>query len=190
MVQDEGDRKPGSVPPQLQAAMIIHLGQALPTASSDRTRRLQASNLSPTSSHHASAAGRKWERLPIWSCSEWGLPSPGVTIGTGALLPHRFTLTKHGARWSSVPCMGLAVCFLWHFPWGRPHWTLSSTLLCGARTFLPSPGSEERSSGLLRPKMTGVVQHSVCIRISFSKAVGLIASALNTLRSLLWVGRP
>ena len=40
MVQDEGDRKPGSVPPILQAAMIIHLGQALPTASSDRTRRL------------------------------------------------------------------------------------------------------------------------------------------------------
>jgi len=26
--------------------------------------------------------------------------------------------------------------FLWHFPWGRPHWVLPSTLPCGARTFL------------------------------------------------------
>ena len=116
MFQDKGDHKPGSVPPELQAAMTIHLGQALPPASSDRTRRLQASNLSPTSSHQASAAGGGWDCLSIWSCSEWGLPSPGVTIGTGALLPHRFTLTKHPARRSPVPCMDLAVCFLWHFP--------------------------------------------------------------------------
>ena len=39
-IQEEGGRKPGSVPPKHRAAMIIHLGQALPTASSDRTRRL------------------------------------------------------------------------------------------------------------------------------------------------------
>ena len=116
MFQDKGDHKPGSVPPEHPVAMIIHLGQALPPASSDRTRRLQASNLSPTSSHQASAAGGRWDCLSIWSCSEWGLPSPGVTIGTGALLPHRFTLTRHRTRRSSVPCMDLAVCFLWHFP--------------------------------------------------------------------------
>jgi len=28
------------------------------------------------------------------------------------------------------------VYFLWHFPWGHPHWVLPSTLPCGARTFL------------------------------------------------------
>ena len=50
--------------PNFRTAMIIHLGQALPTASSDRTRRLQASNLPPTSSHHASAAGRKMGTPP------------------------------------------------------------------------------------------------------------------------------
>ena len=44
--------------PNFRAAMIIHLGQTLPTASSDRTRRLQASNLSPTSSHHASGRSK------------------------------------------------------------------------------------------------------------------------------------
>lgn len=26
--------------------------------------------------------------------------------------------------------------FLWHFPWGRPHWVLPSVLPYGARTFL------------------------------------------------------
>src|SRR5699024_437361 len=29
-----------------------------------------------------------------------------------------------------------AVCFLLHFPAGRPGWLLATTLLCGARTFL------------------------------------------------------
>ena len=73
--------------------MIIPLGRPLPTASSDRTRRLQASNLSPTSTHPA-WVNRRRERLPIWSCTGWGLPNPDVATGIGALLPHRFTLTK------------------------------------------------------------------------------------------------
>ena len=34
---------------------------------------------------------------------------------------------------------GPAVYSLWHFPSGFPDWTLSSTLPCGARTFLPGP---------------------------------------------------
>lgn len=32
---------------------------------------------------------------------------------------------------------GAAVCFLWHFPRGRPHQPLAGILPCGARTFLP-----------------------------------------------------
>jgi len=65
---------------------------------------------------------------PIWSCSRWGLPSNPVTRITGELLPHLFTLTerKPARRFS----------FLWHFPWGRPHWVLPSTVPDGARTFL------------------------------------------------------
>lgn len=31
---------------------------------------------------------------------------------------------------------GAAVCFLWHFPRGRPHQPLAGILPCGARTFL------------------------------------------------------
>jgi len=30
-------------------------------------------------------------------------------------------------------------CFLWHFPAGRPGWSLATTLPCGARTFLGAP---------------------------------------------------
>ncbi len=69
--QDEADRKPGSVPPQQQAAMIIPLGHTLPYASSDRTRRPRAS----CSYHLVVRGGAKWECLSIWSCSGWGLPS-------------------------------------------------------------------------------------------------------------------
>ncbi len=38
---------------------------------------------------------------------------------------------------SPLPRLVGAVCFLWHFPEGHPWWTLSTTLPCGARTFLP-----------------------------------------------------
>jgi len=56
--------------------------------------------------------------------------APDVTTETGELLPHRFTLT---------PPMGVAVCFLLRFPARHRDWMLSSTLPCGARTFLRSP---------------------------------------------------
>jgi len=43
--------------------------------------------------------------------------------------------------------MRWAVCFLWHFPWGRPHFALRSTLPCGVRTFLPDPVRAGRDRG-------------------------------------------
>ena len=64
--------------------------------------------------------------LPIWSCSVWGLPCLQPYGGSGALLPHLFTLTPApGAAAKSVqadqPGIALhkegvaeAVCFLWH----------------------------------------------------------------------------
>ena len=55
-----------------------------------------------------------------------------VTPDAGALLPHRFTLTC-GSGCGHCP---LAVCFLWHFPAGRPDWPLASTLPYGVPTFL------------------------------------------------------
>lgn len=69
---------------------------------------------------------------PIQSCSGWGLPSGQVTrplvrsYRTVAPLPVEGYKTFFG---------GL---FLWHYPWGCPHWVLPSTLPYGARTFLES----------------------------------------------------
>jgi len=93
--------------------MIIHLGHALPHTSSDLTRRRRASNSYPT---HPAVG-------PCGRASLFGLApggvyrAPDVTTGTGALLPHRFTLTsaRHAAA-RPFRARGLAVYFLWHFP--------------------------------------------------------------------------
>ena len=71
--------------------------------------------------------------LPVWPCSGWGLPSrPGCPDRWCALTapfhPH-LCPAPYGAEPS-------AVCFLWHFPAGRPDWPLASILPCGAPTFL------------------------------------------------------
>jgi hypothetical protein len=69
---------------------------------------------------------------PIQSCSGWGLPSRPVTRPLV-----RFYRTVAPLPWGKqMFCPG--GLFLWHYPWGRPHWALPSTLPCGARTFLGS----------------------------------------------------
>jgi hypothetical protein len=70
--------------------------------------------------NHLAASGRcaagTWflapASLPIWSCSVWGLPCLQHYCGSGALLPHLFTLT------SAYPLARItaAVCSLWHWP--------------------------------------------------------------------------
>jgi len=99
--------KPGSVPLR---AMAIHLGRPLPDASSNQPGRRPGNGFSRLNA---------WNAAPIWSCSRWGLPCRVRYRPRGALLPHPFTLT-----WPEGP----AVCFLWHFPWGRPRRTLSGTV--------------------------------------------------------------
>jgi len=68
--------------------------------------------------------------LPIWSCSVWGLPCLTLYSGSGALLPHLFTLTPAGlavqANLKALPealtvandAAGVAeaVSSLWHWP--------------------------------------------------------------------------
>src|SRR5437868_3271271 len=75
------------------------------------------------------------DSLPIWSCSVWGLPCPDHYCSGGALLPHLFTLT--------TACAGRYVfCGTGRLPaLTLESRTLSGTLLCGVRTFLPAePG--------------------------------------------------
>jgi hypothetical protein len=76
------------------------------------------------------AAARKHARhgfdavpaAPTWSCSRWGFPCRPHRWRRGALLPHHFTL-------AALPEKRLAVCFLWHCPWGRPRRPLTGTVL-------------------------------------------------------------
>jgi len=103
--------------------MAIPLGRPLPDASSDLTRG-------------------HWERAapsPLYLILlRMGFARPTGRPAAGALLPHLFTLTgapltaQAHPRVTGIP----AVCFLLHFPWGRPHSLLASILPCGARTFL------------------------------------------------------
>jgi len=83
--------------------------------------------------------------LPIWSCSVWGLPCRSHYWMRGALLPHLFTLTwircprslAFGDRGGTIS-RRYAFCGT-----SRPRAftpasrTLSGTLPCGVRTFLP-----------------------------------------------------
>ena len=104
---------------------IIHLGPVSPPASSDLPE---------------SAAGHS-QRIPIWSCSEWGLPSPPLLPAARCALTAPFhPYPGTGAR---------AVYFLLHFPWAHAPQALPGTLPCGARTFLCSRGSTRARSDRL-----------------------------------------
>ena len=78
---------------------------------------------------------------PIRSCSRWGLPCRLGCPSRGALLPHRFTLTRGRER-------RRAVCSLWHFPWGRPRRTLSGTVFPWSPDFPPMLAHQRPSDRL------------------------------------------
>jgi hypothetical protein len=88
--------------------------------------------------------------FPIWSCSVWGLPCPPHHCGGGALLPHLFTLTP------AFPPGRYIFCGTFRRPGlNRASRTLSGTLLCGVRTFLPHHLTrQERPSG---PAANGLI---------------------------------
>src|SRR5262245_1172469 len=107
--------------------MVIPLGDRLPGRSSSLTRGLRAGRPSPPrgDSPSYSALHRVGFAEPTRS------PGPLVrSYRTVSPLP-RPPVTETAA-----------VCSLWRCPWGHPPWTLSSTLPCGARTFLRLPGRE------------------------------------------------
>ncbi len=78
------------------------------------------------------------KRFLIRPCTGWGLPGRRVT--TAPVRSYR-TISP------SQPANRRAVSFLWRYPWGFPRWTLSSTLLCGVRTFLRTYVSDELPCG-------------------------------------------
>jgi hypothetical protein len=114
--------------------------------------------------------------LPIWSCSVWGLPCPLHYCGGGALLPHLFTLTQ------ALPPRRYVFCGTSRQPTLRSaSRTLSGTLLCGVRTFLPHLLTKrERPSGPAAYMMI-ICEGDCWLRIQF--AGERLASSLA-----VWVG--
>ena len=71
--------------------------------------------------------------LAVWSCSKWGLPSHGgLPSRWWSLAPPFHPYRRSEERRRSVFC-GTD-------PAGCPGWALPTTLSCGARTFLDTPG--------------------------------------------------
>ena len=103
-------------------------------------------------------------------------PAGSVTRSAGALLPHRFTLTRKAIRskpnyfasFGSRRSPIRAVCFLLHLPYPHGRWTLSTIAFYGARTFLSVRNSPKRS---LTQRTPGHLQNHDCIRFDTRKAV-------------------
>ena len=110
------------------------------------------------SRHKKGGVGRKPNSVPLTGrrSSIWGEPLPasssdlpeGRCAGHATLL---FGLAPGGVcpmdrspgppvssylTISPLPRKSRGGMFLWHFPWGHPHWALPSTLPSGVRTFL------------------------------------------------------
>ncbi len=75
------------------------------------------------------------KRLPIWSCTRWGLPCPLRHRKGGELLPRHFNLTC-GCR---HPIGGIFSAALSS---GYPKFPLRTTVPCGVRTFLSGTNPE------------------------------------------------
>src|SRR3954451_11877449 len=71
-----------------------------------------------------------------------------------------------------------AVCFLWHFPAGRPDWPLASTLPCGAPTFLDTIAVVPRPPGRL----------TVAAILAHRRLVLMIRPRLERRRNLIRTG--
>jgi hypothetical protein len=92
------------------------------------TARLKRPTRGPA---RAARRGPKTACPPIWSCSGVGFTLPSVLPPTRCALTAPFHPCRPAGR------RGLAVYFLWHFPWARTPQALPGTLPFGARTFLP-----------------------------------------------------
>ncbi len=142
---------------------VIPLGRALLRGSSDLPGGCDAPSRHVLPGEAFTPTGS----LPIWSCSVWGLPCPLHYCNGGALLPHLFTLTPRIRR-----CTRRYVfCGTSRQPGLNPaSRTLSGTLLCGVRTFLPR-----------RPKAPRATVRSSCLRDHYMRcaSVNLQGDSLN-----------
>jgi hypothetical protein len=164
--------KPGSVPPgtaqgRAETVAAIPLGRRLPGASCDRPGRRREGSPRATAADRPPAMT---PAAPTWSCSRWGLPCRRRCRPRGALLPHHFTLAARPGK-----PRGLAVCFLWHCPWGCPRRALPGTAPPWSPDFPPSAASGERPPGRLAQAMWAIASRlskAARFRIVRGRSVG------------------
>ncbi len=121
---------PGTLSPSVGLCRKRHFATEADKPSARRVKPL-------TGTHTAAAEGcvGSTRRLPIWSCTRWGLPCRFCHQNRGALLPHHCTLTCRQRRHRRYVFCGT-------FPRRRlkldDGWALPTTVPCGVRTFLPA----------------------------------------------------
>jgi hypothetical protein len=99
--------------------MAIHLGRPSPDASRDRPERRRRGP--PGGTGKADAACRSYlVLLPVG----FALPPPLPAARCALTAPFHPCRPCHPTK----GLMGSAVCFLWHFPWGRPRRALPGTV--------------------------------------------------------------
>jgi hypothetical protein len=113
---------------RLRGAAVIHLGLPLPAASCGLPASIGRAALNRS---------RRKPPASLLTLLRVGFTEPPQSP---AALVVSYTAVSPLPRWRG------AVCFLWHFPAGRPGSALPTTLPCGARTFLTglSPGATAR----------------------------------------------
>ena len=133
--------KPGSVLPVVRTgttlplleATIIYLGRTLLPGSSDQPGRAPGQGLRhPPQRLHA--------RVPLRSCSGWGLPgtkSPAFLVVSYTTVPPLPVILK---VLEQLP-KSIGGPFLWHYPSARADWTLSSILALWSPDFPPAASS-------------------------------------------------
>ncbi len=172
--------KPGSVRHPLRGAgAAIPLGRALLRASRDQPGRRGQSTPASTLSRHA---GRPYSvLLPV------GFALPPLLPGARCALAAPFHPCLRRLSLAGRPAP--AVCFLWHFPWGRPRRLLAGTVLRWSPDFPPPglpPAAAARPSGRgvmrprrrrvnYRPRSRLIRSHAALIRATFS-----LARAMNS----------
>jgi len=128
--------KPGSVRRACTRVMAIHLGRALPRASSNQPGRRSGNGPEGEPSCRPYSV-----LLPVGFAVPRLLPAARCAL-TAPFHPYPACKSETRFRVSRIPRLsgrfgGGAVCFLWHFPWGRPRRTLSGTVFPWSPDFPP-----------------------------------------------------
>ncbi len=136
----------GSCTSRVREAAAIHLGLPSPAGSSGLPAGSDGPSSNACANHHLTAVALlALLRVGFTEPSR----SPGMLVGS---YPAVSPLPRASGR--SRPAA--AVCFLWHFPAGHPGLPLTTTLPCGARTFLGRARGPDAAARSTRPSLHNV----------------------------------